>query len=44
MSDNWSTAVNFPDLPACDFRSMETVELSIFEHILLYKFWYKLIE
>ena len=41
VCDNWSTAKKIQSL--YDFRSMGTCEVTLFEHILLYKYWYKLI-
>ena len=31
-------------VPALDFRTMGTWEFSIFEHVMLYRFWYKIAE
>ena len=44
VCDNWSTAKNLLEVPSLDFRTFGTSEFSIFEHVLLYKFWYKLCE
>lgn len=41
VCDNWSTAKKIQCL--YDFRSMGTCEFTLFEHIILYKYWYKLI-
>ena len=42
--DNWSTAVEFHDFPPHDFRLNASYEFSIFEHVLLYRLWYKIME
>lgn len=39
-----SIAQKLINLKAHDFRTMPSYELTIFEHVLLYRFWYKLIE
>jgi hypothetical protein len=45
INDNWSTATKLIDMvPAFDFRTMGTWEFSIFEHIMLYRFWFKIVE
>ena len=44
LEGNWSQVRNLYGHPNCDFRNMSTYEFSIFEHVMLYKFWYKLLE
>lgn len=39
-----SIALKLHNLPPHDLRTMASHELSIFEHILLYRFWYKILE
>ena len=39
-----SIAQKLINLKAHDFRAMASYELNIFEHVLLYRFWYKLVE
>ena len=40
----WSTTRKLYGMMEYDFRVMATWEFSIFEHIMLYRFWYKFIE
>lgn len=42
--DNWSTNVNLQGIVDYDFRTMPSYEFNIFDHIILYKFWYKILE
>ena len=44
VHDNWSTASEFYDWPPYDFRLNASYEFTIFEHVLLYRLWYKLME
>jgi hypothetical protein len=44
VHDNWSTASEFHDFPPHDFRLNASYEFTIFEHVLLYRLWYKLME
>ena len=44
LEGNWSQVKSLHGHPNCDFRNMSTYEFSIFEHVMLYKFWYKLLE
>ena len=41
----WSTAKTLSDMcPEHDFLSLETTEFNVFEHFLLYRFWYKILQ
>ena len=42
--EDWSTAVKLFDLAPYDFRTFGTYQFSIFEHVFLYKFWYKILD
>ena len=44
VCDGWSTARRLIELPPYDFRTFGTSEFSFFEHVMLYKFWYKVLE
>jgi hypothetical protein len=44
VHENWSTTIKLYEIAPYDFRTFGTCEFSIFDHILLYKFWYKIME
>lgn len=44
ICENWSTAKRLTEIPVYDFRTFGTQEFNIFEHVLLYKYWYKILE
>lgn len=43
-SESMSTSRKLIGLPPHDFRMYASYEFSLFEHVVLYKFWYKLLE
>ena len=42
--DNWSTNTDLQGITEYDFRTMSSYEFNLFEHMLLYRFWYKILE
>ena len=44
FQDGWSSSKKLKLLPQCDFRTKATFEFSIFEHMMLYRFWFKLMQ
>lgn len=44
FQDGWSSSKKLKLIPQCDFRTKGTYEFSIFEHVMLYRFWFKLMQ
>ena len=44
VCDSWSTSKKLVNIAPFDFQTLPFNEFSLFEHILLYKFWYKILD
>jgi len=40
----WNSSKSLTGISPHDFRTFDTYELSMFEHIILFRFWHKILE